>query len=116
MFVILVKILSFLLAAIVISKSYVEFRAKSESLQMFIFWSVTWTVIVVVALFTSIIDLFISMFGGGRTGLGTFFGMGLVLLFFTVYRIYVKLERIEQRITKTIQDLALQDQWTLKRK
>jgi hypothetical protein len=42
--------------------------------------------------------------------------MGLVFLFFTVYRIYVKLERIEQRITKTIQDLALQDQWTLKRK
>lgn len=116
MFAILVKILSFLLAAIAISKSYVDFRCKVESLQMFIFWIVTWTMIVVVALVPSIIDVLIFSFGGGRTGLGTFFGMALVFLFFIVYRMYVKIERIEQNLTKTIQEFALRDQWTSKRK
>ena|ERR1700733_3538819 len=115
MFVILVKVLSFLLAAIAISKSYVDFRGKVESLQMFVFWVVTWTSIVIVALFPSIVDDLIASFGGGRTGLGTFFGMGLVFLFFIVYRMYVKLERIEQKLTKTIQEFALRDQWTSKR-
>jgi len=115
MFAILVKVLSFVLAAVAISKSYVDFRGKVESLQMFVFWIATWTSIVVIALFPGIIDLLISMFGGGRTGLGTFFGMGLVFLFFIVYRMYVKIERIEQKLTKTIQEFALRDQWTSKR-
>lgn len=116
MFAILAKFLSVLLASIAISKSYVDFRGKAESLQMFIFWIVTWTMIVIISLFPGIIDAVILTFGGGRTGLGTFFGMGLVFLFFIAYRMYVKIERIEQNLTKTIQELALRDQWSSKRK
>jgi hypothetical protein len=116
MFVILVKVFSLVLAAIAISKSYVDFRAKVESLPILVFWSVTWIMIVVVALFPSIIDLLISSFGGGRTGLGTFFGMGLVFLFFIVYRMYLKIERIERNLVKTIQEFALREEWISKRK
>ena len=116
MFGIVSKVLSLVLAAIAISKSYVDFRAKAESAQMFVFWIFTWTLIVVVALFPFIIDVLITTFGGGTTGLGTFFGMALVFLFFIVYRMYVKLERMDQRLTKAIQELALRDDWTSKRR
>ena len=105
-----------LFAAIVISKSYVDFRAKAESFKIFVLWVIAWLGIVIIALFPSIVDVLIMTFGGGRTGLGTFFGMGLVFLFFIVYRMYVKIDRIEQNLTKTIQELALRDQWTSKRK
>ena len=115
MFLYLVEYLSVVLAGIVISKSYVDFRGKTESLQMFVFWIATWSAIVVVALFPSIVETLIDYFGGGRTGLGTFFGMGLVFLFFIVYRMYVKIERLEQKLTKTIQELALREQWSSKR-
>ena len=110
MFVIASKLFSVLLAAIAISKSYVDFRARVESVQMFMFWIVTWATIVIVAVFPRTVDYLIAL-GSGRTGLGTFFGMSLVFLFFVVYRMYVKLERIEQNLTKTIQELALKDQW-----
>jgi hypothetical protein len=96
---------------IAISKSYVDFRARAESLQMFVFWTVTWTMIVLLAVFPSIIDVLMAFSAGPRTGLGTVFGMAIVFLFFVMYRIYVKLERIEQNLTKTIQELALKDQW-----
>ena len=92
MFLILSKVFSLLLAAVAISKSYVEFRARAESLQMFVLWTLTWTGIVLVALFPSIVDLMISPSPYGRAGLGTVFGMGLVFLFFVVYRIYVRLD------------------------
>jgi hypothetical protein len=105
------KIFSIVLAFIAITKSYVDFRAKLESLQIFLFWLVTWMGIVILALFPEIVDVLLASFGGGRSGLGTFFGMALVFLFFIVYRIYVKLERIEQSLTKAIQELALRDQW-----
>src|SRR5262249_9035499 len=111
MFVFISKVFAVILAVIVLAKSYVEFRTRTEPLQVFLFWTVTWTMIVVVALFPSIIQSIIAFTGGENAGLGTFFGMAIVFLFFVVYRIYVKLERIEQKLTKAIQELALRDDW-----
>ena len=105
------KIFSVLLAAIALSKSYVDFRGQLESFPMFVFWTVTWLLIVTFALFPSLVDILLSFSGTERAGLGTFFGMALVFLYFVVYRIYVKLERIEQNLTKTIQELALRENW-----
>jgi hypothetical protein len=105
------KIFSLVLAIIALSKSYVDFRGRLESVSMFLFWVVTWILIIIVALFPPVVDLLLSISGTGRTGLGTFFGMAIVFLYFIVYRIYVKLERIEQNLTKTIQELALRDDW-----
>jgi hypothetical protein len=110
------QIFSVILAAIAITKSYLGFRAKIESLQIFLFWVAAWLAIVIVAIYPKIVDAAISTFGSGHVGLGTFFGMGLVFLFFVVYRIYLKLERIEQNLTKTIQEIALRDDWMSKRK
>jgi hypothetical protein len=109
MFLIAAKVFSVLLAAIAISKSYVDLRSRAESLQMFIFWLCTWAMIVLVALFPAIVDFLIASSQYGRAGLGTVFGMGLVFLFFLLYRIYVKMEQVEQKLTKTIQELALRE-------
>jgi hypothetical protein len=111
MFVVVSKVFALILAAIVLSKSYLDFRSRAESMRVFLFWTITWAMIVVVALFPSIIDSIIAFYGGGRAGLGTFFGMAIVFLFFIVYRIYVKLDRIEQKLTTTIQELAIRDDW-----
>lgn len=112
---IFVKCFSVALAGIAISKSYVDFRARRESLQMFLLWSLTWTGVVVVALVPSIVDVILAYSASGRAGLGTFFGMGLVFVLFVVYRIYVKLERVEQNLIKTIQELALKENWVDKK-
>ena len=116
MFVFISKIFALMLAGIVISKSYVDFRSRIDSLQVFLFWTITWTLIVVVALFPIIIDCLLNFAGGERAGLGTFFGMAIVFLFFMFYRIYVKVERIDQKLGKTVQELALREDWSKKGK
>ena len=105
MFVLFSQIFSLILAAITVSKSYVDFRARRESLQMFVLWTLTWTTIVVVALFPSIVDVLLVR--GGQAGIGRFLGMALVFMFFLIYRVYVKLERLEQQITTLVQEIAL---------
>jgi len=115
MFVLISQIFAMVLAVIVFARSYVDFRARTESLQVFLFWAVTWAMILIVALFPSIIEYTIRFTGGERAGLGTFFGMVIVFLFFIVYRMYVKIEQIEQKLTRTVQDLALRDDWVNKR-
>ena len=110
MFVLASKVFSILLGAIVIAKSYVDFRSRLESLQMFLFWTLTWLLIIIVALFPGLVDLLLSAFDRERAGLGTFFGMAIVFLFFIVYRIYVRIEGMQQKLTRTIQELALRDE------
>ena len=105
------KIFSLVLALIAISKSYVDFRGRRESFSMLAFWTGTWLLIIVFALFPSLVDVLLSFSGTERAGLGTFFGMALVFLYFIVYRVYVKLERIEQSLTKVVQELALRGDW-----
>jgi hypothetical protein len=113
-FLVFSKVFSVVLAGIAISKSYVDFLEKRESAPMFVLWVLTWSGIVIIALFPQIVDLVIAYSGGGRMGLGTFFGMVLVFLFFVVYRIYVKLERMERRLTALVQELALREGWSFK--
>ena len=108
MFLNFARLFAIFLAGVAISKSYVDLRARRESPQMFVLWTATWIGIVVVALFPSIIDALISL-GGGRTGIGTFLGMALVFLFFLMYRMYVRMEGLEQKLTLVIQELALRE-------
>src|SRR5262245_20283397 len=105
------KILAVFLAIIVVSRSYIDFRSRVESLKLFLFWAVTWLAIVIVALFPRVIDFLAESFGRGQTGVGTFLGMAMVFLFFLVYRIYAKLERVEQMLTRTIREMALREPW-----
>jgi hypothetical protein len=100
------QVFSLLLAIIAISKSYVDFRARRESLQMFVLWTVTWSGIVLFALFPQIIDV---LLGGSRAGVGTFLGMGVVFVFFLLYRVYARVERLEQKLTSVVQEVALHE-------
>ncbi len=110
MFLLFARIFSVVLAAVAISKSYVDFKARKESAQMFLLWTVTWVGIVLVALFPTIVDMLINV-GGGSAGIGTFLGMALVFLFFLLYRLYVRIEVLEQKLTLTIQEMALRRDW-----
>lgn len=111
MLVLLSQIFSIALAGIAFSKSYVDFRAGRESLRMFLLWTVTWSGIVVVALFPTIVDFLIAYLGSGSVGLGRFLGMALVFLFYLVYRVDAKLERLEQSIAELVREVALKGEW-----
>lgn len=95
------------LAALVISKSYSDLKRGQENIVMFIFWGITWIAIAGVAFFPGTIDWLIEKFGGQRTGLGTIFGLGLTFLFFVIYRVYIKADRIEKELSKFVRDLAI---------
>jgi len=101
------KVFSVVLAIVAVSKSYVDFRTKRESFQVFLLWTLAWIGIVFVALYPRIVDILIRFAGGENVGLGTFFGMAMVFLFYLVYRLHVRLDRMSQQIATLVQALAL---------
>ena len=106
MFVYFSQAFSLLLAIVAVSKSYVDFKAHRESLQMFVLWTLTWAAIVFVALVPRTIDI---LFSGSNAGIGRFLGMAVVFVFFLLYRVYVRVERLEQKITTLVQEVALRE-------
>lgn len=106
---IMVKVFSAILGFLVISKTFAELKRKRESLVMTIFWTLTWAVIMFIAFFPSIIDWLIRQFDGQGTGLGTFFGLGLTFLFFIIYRVYIKADRVERLLATLIREIAIRD-------
>jgi len=64
----------------------------------FIFWSLLWIAVIVVALIPSFATKIASFLGIGR-GVDVMVYVSILALFYLVFRVYVKLEHIEHEIT-----------------
>lgn len=106
MLLVVAKVLSVVFSVLVISKSYLSYKARRESLVMTVFWSATWVLIILIAAFPALTDkiLGISKHSGGT---GTLLGIGLIFLYFVIYRVYVKADRIEKQLSKVVREMAL---------
>ncbi len=106
MLLIIIKVLALLLSGLVIAKSYLAYRQRQESLVMFLFWTVTWLLILTIAFYPELITVVI---GERKVGVGSFLGVALVFVYFVVYRIYVKADRIEKKLQQMTRQLALKE-------
>ncbi|MFA4995825.1 MAG: DUF2304 domain-containing protein [Patescibacteria group bacterium] len=114
--IIIVKLLSIILGLMVISKTYHDFRKSRESITMFLFWTIAWIGIIFVSLFPEIVDEIISLSQGQRIGTGTFFGIAIIFLFFVIYRIYIKADRIERDLAEVVRQVAIKKTSSINRR
>lgn len=106
---IIAKILSILFGLIVISKTWLEFRKKNESIVMSLFWIIIWASIIVLSLFPALIDQLGSLLGDKSNSINTFIGAAFIFLFFITYRIYTKANRLERQMHEMVMKLGLKD-------
>jgi len=71
----------------------------------FIFWSIVWIAVIVVALIPSFAAEIANFFGIGR-GVDVLIYISILALFYLIFRVYVKLEKLEQEITQLVRKLA----------
>ncbi|MBI4032668.1 DUF2304 family protein [Candidatus Berkelbacteria bacterium] len=105
----LAAVIATFFAALVIAKSFDEFRRGREPWPVFMAWFTMWSAVVVIAVFPELTDWVRERLFGPQSGLGTIFGIAIVLLLFLSYRIYLKAERVERTLNQLISDLALHE-------
>lgn len=103
---IIAKYLALILAIIVISKSIVSYTQRKESLAVTIFWVLTWGAIIVLSFFQGLADQLIRQSG---VGIGTVLGIALVFVYFVLYRIYVKADRVEKQLQNLVTKIAIDE-------
>jgi len=103
------KISSVILALLVISKTYLDYKKGNDSLSTFLFWSLTWIIIVLSSFEPDYLINLTENIGGKNGGMGTILGIAFMFLFFVVYRIYIKANRLEKKIHDIVMKQGLKD-------
>jgi hypothetical protein len=104
----LIKIILILFTLFVLFKVALRFRERRISLKEFIFWIIFWLAVLFVVLMPETTSLAANLVGVGR-GSDLAVYLSIVLLFYLVFRIFVKLDNIESEITKIVRKEAKEE-------
>lgn len=104
----LLKILS--LAFLVFAGSRVWLRFRDGSINMFgaAGWTVIWVIISGIVWLPNLTDDLAHLVGIGR-GADAIVYSSIIILFYSVFRMYVKIEHVDHQLTALVRELALRE-------
>jgi len=95
----MLKIIILFFVLFAASRAYLRFKDKSLNARALAFWMILWTIILVFVLHPQFSDNFASFLGVQR-GVDIAFLTAVVILFYLVFRLYIKVDSVDQNLTK----------------
>lgn len=89
-----------------ISRAFLRWREGKINLGELLFWSGIWGGAMVFALFPGTLNL-LSNKAGFRRGMDFLIAISVIVLFYLLFRVYVKLDETDQEITKVVREIAI---------
>jgi hypothetical protein len=103
----LIKCIAIVLAAVAITKTYLDYRKRLEPLLMFVFWTVVWISATVVIVFPGLIYQLIDYSQDRSVTIGALTGLAFIFMLYIVYRVYAKVARVEYQFTELVRKITL---------
>lgn len=97
----LFQILILLFALFAISRVLLRFKDKSISSREFLFWVIIWAGIAIINLLPGLTSFFTKLLGVGR-GVDLLIYVSIILLFYLMFKMYVRIDKIDNNITELI--------------
>lgn len=104
----LYQIIAILLGLIAILYSILRFRDGKMSLGMLLAWILIWVIIIIISLYPNYTNYLASYSGIGR-GLDFVLILGILVSFYLIFKMYNKIENIEEELTDLVRELAIQN-------
>jgi hypothetical protein len=102
----LVQFIFIALSVLFLFRTFVSFKAKRIALKTVLFWGILWFLIIFVAILPQTTVFFSKILGINRgTDAAVYFS--IILIFFLIYKIGIRLEKIEHEITEITRHLTL---------
>ena len=102
----LIQIIAIVFALFALSRAALRLRDKQINFVQFMFWGMIWVMVIVVA-FVPKITFFFSNLLGIERGIDFAVYISIILLFYLMFRLYVKLDKIEEDMTKIVRKIAI---------
>ena len=101
-----IQIIVILFVLFAYSRAILRFKDKLITFQGFIFWNIIWAGVIVFVLIPSLMTWVAQFIGIGRP-IDIFIYLSIVLLFYLMFRLYVKLDQTEQSISRIVEKIAI---------
>ena len=111
----LLQILAIIFALFALSRALLRMKDGNLSMAEFFFWNIIWMGMIIIAFIPDTFTVVANFFGVGR-GVDFLLYTSVAALFYLVFRVYIKTEKIEQDITKIVSEVALKNKkkkWVL---
>lgn len=97
------------------SRAFLRFRERQMNAKEIVFWTILWVSITTAVYIPGKTTLLARLLGMDR-GFDAMILIGMITLFYAVYRLYAKANENEQVITELVRQIALKNGITKKRK
>lgn len=104
----IIQVLIIIFAIFAWSRAFLRMRGKNISIGEFSFWSLIWSVVIFVGLFPSVISK-ASWLVGIERGVDLAIYVSIILLFYLMFRLYVKIDEHDKQVTKLVREMAIKD-------
>jgi hypothetical protein len=94
-----------------ITRLYIEKRKKQISLSEFLFWFIFWLLAGAAISLVKEIDHLAAYFGFSSSGIMIILYVGFLILVYIVFRLRIKIEKIERDISELNRNIALSDRY-----
>lgn len=101
-----IQIVTTLISLFVLARAFQKFRTKSIKLSIFLMWSLFWVVVILLVWQPGLTDRIAGLLRVGR-GADVISYLSLVLIFYLIFKLFVKLERIDQDVTSLVRSMAI---------
>lgn len=101
------QIIALIIIAFFMSRLFWQKRKKRVGANEFIFWLVFWILAALAVIFLKWIDALVAELGFSGSGIEVLIYAGVVVLFYFIFRLRLRLEKIERDITKIVRNMAI---------
>jgi hypothetical protein len=101
----IIQIVVFVFGLFAFSRAVLRYRGGSIRLAELLFWAGVWLLGIIFALFPNTLAL-LSDIGGFKRGMDLVLVCSIVLMFYLIFRMYVKVDEQDQTITKLVREIA----------
>jgi hypothetical protein len=102
----LIKLIITIFILFVSSRVFLKYKKREITIQEFLGWLVFWLLVLGATFWPKFTDLIASKVGVSR-GADLLVYLSIIVLFFAVFKIIVKLKKIDRDITKIVREVAL---------
>jgi len=100
------QLIAIILGILAIILSILRFRDGKMSLGMMAVWIIIWVVVIFIAIDPNSTN-FLAIYTGIGRGLDFVLIIGLLLSFYLIFKMYNKIETVEEELTELVRELAL---------
>ena len=104
----IIEIILILFALFAWSRAILRLRDREISVWEFMLWTLIWISVIIVTVFQDVLGAISEIVGISRgTDLAVY--VSIVVLFYLLFRLYVRVDKQNQELTRLVRELAIQN-------